>query len=70
MLYRKFEVEIKRRDTIYGGLPKSKQILDAYVTSKVNSDDTTLTETDLIPVHKCIRPREALNPRFLLQHRR
>ena len=47
MLYRKFEVEIKLRDKIYGGLPKSKELIEAYVKSKFDSDDTELTETDL-----------------------
>lgn len=47
MLYRKFEVTLKFRDKIYGGLPKSKDLLKNYVYAKFGSEDTELTETDL-----------------------
>ena len=46
-MYKMLEVEIKVRDKIFGGLPKSQSTVESYVKAKFDSDDTSPTDTDL-----------------------
>ncbi|MDE0317396.1 MAG: hypothetical protein OXI67_04935 [Candidatus Poribacteria bacterium] len=46
-MYLKFEIELKFRDKIYGGLPKDKDVLKNYVKNKFSSEDTSPTADDL-----------------------
>jgi len=46
-MYNQFVVELRFRNRVYGALPKSKEVVKAYVRAKFNSDDSTKTEKDL-----------------------
>ncbi len=46
-MYIKYEIELKIRDKIYGGLPKDKNVLKNYVKTKFNSSDISTTADDL-----------------------
>ena len=46
-MYNKFEIEIKFREKLHGGLPKNEDALKAYVKKEFKSEDTTPTDTDL-----------------------
>ena len=46
-LYNKYAVEIKFRNRVYGGLPKSKELVKQYVQAKFGSEDTSKVAEDL-----------------------
>ena len=46
-LYQKFSVKFKFRDRVYGGLPKSENLVESYVKAKFDSEDTSVVETEL-----------------------
>lgn len=46
-MFVKFNCTIRFRDKVYGGVPKSREIIQNYVRGKYGSDDTTLMETDV-----------------------
>lgn len=46
-MFNKFDVRIKFRDNCYGGIPKSKKMVEAYVAAKFQSDDISTVATDL-----------------------
>ena len=46
-MYNKYAVEIKFRNRVYGGLPKSKELVKQYVQAKFGSEDTSKVAEDL-----------------------
>ena len=46
-IFRKFNVKLQFRNRIYGGLPKSKELVKNYVEAKFGSEDASIVETDL-----------------------